>query len=191
MLESLEEESGKVDACVFQGKGWSLGVEQRPADKSRSISDYVAFVSGTDWSISLSHDEYRDFVHLLKSLRSVPLPVPSHTCCCRRGVATLEVCGDWGAEGSEAQLEMSTPRVWMQGQASQRRLSLLSRLWSRQSMDNEELPTVAFALRFLVRSEGTREAEGSWGPDAVMEVLKALDEEERMPSNTTPTTLPS
>lgn len=91
-------------------------------------------------------------------------------------MATLEVCGDWGAEGSEAQLEMSTSSVWMQGRASQQRLSLLSRLWSRQRVDPSELPTVAFSLRFGIRTSGKREAEGSWSADAVMQVLKALQD---------------
>ncbi len=92
MLESLEENSEEMDdACVFQGEGWKLGVNSRPADQSRSTSDYAAFVSGSDWSISLSHDEYRDFVHLLKSLRSHHLSYRIHMVLQTRGCNTGSV----------------------------------------------------------------------------------------------------
>lgn len=95
----------------------------------------------------------------------------------RQGVATLDVQGEWGSDASEAQLEMNTPTIWMQGRASQKRLALLSRLWSRKSIDEAESTSVAFSLRFVIRSKGKREAEGAWNADAVMQVLKALDQQ--------------
>lgn len=74
----------------------------------------------------------------------------------------------------------------MQGRASQKRLTLLSRLWSRKSLDDEELPTVAFSLRFIIRSPDTREAEGYWSADAVMQALKDLDEHQASDPTLTP-----
>jgi len=48
-------------------------------------------------------------------------------------------------------------------------------LWSRKSFDEGEQPKIAFSLRFLVKTENTREAEGQWNADVVMEVLQALE----------------
>jgi len=91
----------------------------------------------------------------------------------------MKISGDWDADGSEAQVEMQTPRIWMQGRASQKRFTLLSRMWSQKSTEEDD-PSVAFSLRFSVRTAGTRQAEGTWTAEAVMEVLKAIDEESSM-----------
>ena len=43
----------------------------------------------------------------------------------RQSVATLQICGEWGAGKEEATLQMSTERVWMQGRVPQKRLTTL------------------------------------------------------------------
>lgn len=154
-----DDESSKQDIMVLEGKGWKMGLDRCPPDGD----EYNAFVGGDDWTVTLSSEEYQDFIQLLRNLR--------------QSVATLEVCGEWDKEDTaEATLEMSTPRIWMQGRAPQRRLSVLQRLWSSRSLgDDESLPGVAFSLRFIVTSSGRREVEGFWPASAVMAALEALD----------------
>ncbi|GMH40236.1 hypothetical protein BSKO_08140 [Bryopsis sp. KO-2023] len=153
-----DEQSSEKDLMVMEGKGWKMGFDRFP----RAGDRYNGFIGGDDWTITLTSEEYQDFIQLLKNLR--------------QSVATLEVCGEWDKEDTaEATLEMSTPRIWMQGRAPQRRLSVLQRLWSSRPVDGESLPGVAFSLRFIVTSSGSREVEGFWPASAVMAVLEALD----------------
>lgn len=152
--ESVEE-----DLLTIEGEGWKLGYDQNPAPDNI----YHAFVGGDDWNIALTKDEYDDFIKLLKNLQ--------------RSVATLEICGEWDKEGSaEATLEMSTPRIWMQGRAPQHQLSLLQRIWSSRSPEREKAPSSAFSLRFLVISARSRGFEGYWPDRVVMAVLESLNE---------------
>lgn len=148
------------DVLVAEGKGWKMGYDRNPS----ASNPYSAFVGGDGWNISLTPKEYEDFIQVLQNLR--------------QSVATLEVCGEWDQEGSaEATLEMSTPRIWMQGRAAQRQLSVLQRLWSSRGSGGEKLPNVAFSLRFLVTSSGSRDVEGSWPDQVVMAVLRHLDDD--------------
>lgn len=149
------------DILVAEGKGWKMGYNENPS----AGNTYSAFVGGDGWNISLTPEEYEDFIRVLQNLR--------------KSVATLEICGEWDQEGSaEATLEMSTPRIWMQGRAAHRQLTVLQRLWSSQGTDDEKLPNVAFSIRFLVTSSGSREVEGFWPDQVVMSVLRHLDDDD-------------
>eukprot|EP00803_Ostreobium_quekettii_P010637 evm.model.scf_78.6 EVM.evm.TU.scf_78.6 scf_78:112625-113491(-) len=160
VMGALQQEGGEAgprDLVVMEGRGWKLGL-----DRGRGEGDgYSAFVGGDAWSMCLSREEFADFVRQLRNLR--------------RSVATLSVCGSWDGGGGESTLEVRGARVWMQGRAPNRRLSMLRRLWGRRPPEGPEgLPDAAFALRFVVASAGAREAEGSFPPEAVMEILRAI-----------------
>ena len=148
------------DLVVMEGDSWKLGYDRAPPGGDQ----FTAFVGGEGWTLCLTREEFGDFVKLLRNLQ--------------RSVATLHVCGQWDSDSDEATLEMRTPLVWMQGRAPHKRLSVLQRLWSRKTLDSaENLPRVAFALRFMLTSPGRREVEGSWPADAVMDVLRVLEGE--------------
>lgn len=60
----LGDELTQKDVHVLQGKGWKLGIDQK-----QKSSQFCGFIGGDDWSISLTKEEYEDFVVLVKSLR--------------------------------------------------------------------------------------------------------------------------
>lgn len=71
LLGSFDEESDERDVFVLQGKGWKLGVNRQLSSR-RPSEAYTAFVGGDNWSISLTHEEYNDFIKLLNNLRYSP-----------------------------------------------------------------------------------------------------------------------
>jgi hypothetical protein len=150
------------DFQLHQGAGYKLGYD-RGCTNPR---EYSAVVGGKGWSVGLTTAEYQDFVKLLRNLR--------------HSVTTLQICGEWGEgqhETDEATLEMKTERVWMQGRAPQKRLSALQDLWRRRAagQSNNGNTQAAFALRFVISSEGQREVEGSFSAETVMSILEHLD----------------
>ena len=168
-LSSLDEDghpAGPPSAAVpkdFQlaeGPGWRLGVDLGAAPGSAA---YAAVVGGDGWSAALTRDEYDDLVRLIANLRE--------------SVATLHVCGDWGAAGDDAALEMSTPRVWAQGRAPADRLGSLQAAWGGSGAGGKAggatTPAAAFELRFILLQ--AREFEGVWPAEAVAGVLAHLD----------------
>eukprot|EP00803_Ostreobium_quekettii_P005045 evm.model.scf_116.7 EVM.evm.TU.scf_116.7 scf_116:65647-71826(+) len=152
------EETAPKDLVVMEGEGWKLGYDRGATEEEA----YSAFVGGPGWTLCLAREEFVDFIKLLKNLQ--------------RSVATLNVCGSWHSDSEESTLEMRSRRVWIQGRAPNKRLSVLQRLWSRKPAAEvpDKLPDVAFALRFIVTTEGSREVEGSFPPEAVMEILRAI-----------------
>lgn len=173
----------------YEGMGWKLGFDPQPD----SDDVYSAVVGSHDFSISLTRPEFYDFIQLLMSLR--------------RSVATLDTGGEWGQQGNEATLEMETDRLWMQGRAPEKTLSMLKAWWQdgeaasqdgeaasqtgeavsqngeagNQNGDfaglKEEGLASAFALRVIVKSEGTREVEGAWHPVSTMNLISFIDSE--------------
>ena len=97
----------------------------------------------------MTRDEYDDLTRLLANLRE--------------SVATLHVCGDWDGASEDAALEMSTPRVWVQGRAP----------LSYGGKEKASSAAAAFDLRFILLQ--AREFEGLWPASAVAGVLAHLD----------------
>ncbi|KAK9795502.1 hypothetical protein WJX73_010272 [Symbiochloris irregularis] len=150
-------EHGPRDFEMAEGHGWKLGFDKSPSGQDQ----FSALLGGDAWTMELSQKEYGDFVQLLHNLR--------------RSVATLQICGDWGAsDGQDATLELSNESLWMQGRAPQKRLTVLQELWNR-GLNNAKGPDAAFSLRFIVLTPGQREVEGRWSAEAVMDVLRHLD----------------
>lgn len=50
----------------------------------------------------------------------------------------------------------------------------MQELWNR-GINNSKPPEAAFALRFIILTNGRREVEGHWSAEAVMDVLQHLE----------------
>lgn len=164
VLPELTSIRGQEEDCperfeYHEGMGWKLGFDPQP----ESDEEYSAVIGSHDFSISLTRPEFYDFIQLLMNLR--------------RSVTTLDVGGEWGQEGDEATLQMETERLWMQGRAPQKRLSVLQDWWRNgeaASLVGEDV-SAAFALRVIVRSQGSREVEGAWHPVSTMNLICFID----------------
>ena len=152
-----------ADFELAEGPGWRLGVDRAAPPGGEG---YAAVVGGDGWSAALTRDEYDDLTRLLANLRE--------------SVATLHVCGDWDGASEDAALEMSTPRVWVQGRAPAERLGSLQAAWGKgdggaagAAGSSPPAPAAAFELRFILLQ--AREFEGVWPAEAVAGVLAHID----------------
>lgn len=158
-----------VDFRLAEGPGWRLGYDAAALPGSTNFS---AVAGGDGWSAAMTRDEYDDLVRLLANLQ--------------KSVATLSVCGEWGAGGEEggkgpsggddeAALEMSSARVWVEGRAPAARLSSLQAAWAKADAGTaaSSSPLAAFELRFILLQG--REVEGVWPAEAVAGVLANLE----------------
>ncbi|CAK0782854.1 hypothetical protein CVIRNUC_006049 [Coccomyxa viridis] len=162
--KSTASQDAQLHSSTEQGPGFQV-----QCDVNGCIIVPVAQEEAADnFSVELTRHEYDDFIkashrlHLLKNLR--------------QSVATLQICGEWGAGKEEATLQMSTERVWMQGRVPQKRLTTLQNMWNRNNGTTHE----AFSLQFIFTTPGQRQVEGKWDAETVMTVLQHLDSDSEL-----------
>eukprot|EP00271_Cylindrocystis_brebissonii_P012525 TRINITY_DN3119_c0_g4_i1.p1 TRINITY_DN3119_c0_g4~~TRINITY_DN3119_c0_g4_i1.p1 ORF type:complete len:381 (-),score=64.82 TRINITY_DN3119_c0_g4_i1:83-1225(-) len=158
------------DFKVVEGAGWRLGYETGPATED----SFCAVVGAGGWSVALTAREFNDFTKLVQMLR--------------KGIVTMDEDGMIGRDQLVMQVERGN--VWMECVLPKKRLPSLQSFWKFGDRNENS----AFEIRFMLSgTEERRQVEGYWPAEAVMDMLKKVDELTALAaatpdSETTPTT---
>eukprot|EP00270_Netrium_digitus_P002005 TRINITY_DN1224_c0_g1_i1.p1 TRINITY_DN1224_c0_g1~~TRINITY_DN1224_c0_g1_i1.p1 ORF type:complete len:356 (+),score=47.73 TRINITY_DN1224_c0_g1_i1:206-1273(+) len=138
---------------VLEGAGWRIGYESSPA----SEETFAAVVGAGGWSVALTASEFNDFCKLIQMLR--------------KGIVTMDEEGVIGKDDIVMQVERGS--VFMECTVPRKRLPNLQNFWKFGGKSESS----AFEIRFLLSgSDNRRQAEGYWPAEAVMDMLKKIDE---------------
>eukprot|EP00245_Coleochaete_scutata_P016866 TRINITY_DN8054_c0_g1_i1.p1 TRINITY_DN8054_c0_g1~~TRINITY_DN8054_c0_g1_i1.p1 ORF type:complete len:327 (-),score=68.85 TRINITY_DN8054_c0_g1_i1:610-1590(-) len=151
-----EERRGENEFKLVEGSGWRIGYETAP----ESEDSFCAMVGAGGWSIALTANEYNDMCNLLQSLK--------------KSIATMDQEGDTGRD--DIIMEVERGSVWMECSVPKKRLASLQRFWKFGNGSEGS----AFEVRFVLSgASGRRQAEGYWPAEAVMDMLKTVEEATR------------
>lgn len=146
-------EPPEAEFKVLEGKGWRMAYETAPA----SEDSFVAMVGSGGWSIGLTASEFHDFCKLIQMLRN--------------GIITMDQDGVLGRDDIVMQVEKGS--MWMECVVPKKTLPTLQRFLKFGGGTN----TSAFEIRFILTAKSDkRQAEGCWPADAVMDMLKTMEQ---------------
>lgn len=144
----------EADFRVIEGEGWRLCYETAPS----SEETFSAAVGSKGWNVALTATEFNAFCELLQMLR--------------KGIVTMSHDGIIGRDDIVLKVERSS--VFMECRLPKKRLPSLHNIWKFGSGLSEKY---AFDVTFILfGTPGQRQAEGYWPAEAVMDMLKKIDE---------------
>lgn len=147
-------EEPEADFRVIEGEGWRLCYETAPSSEDA----FSAAVGSKGWNVALTATEFNAFCELLQMLR--------------KGIVTMSQDGIIGRDDVVLKVERSN--VFMECKLPKKRLPSLQNIWKFGSGSGEKY---AFDVTFILfGTPGQRQAEGYWPAEAVMDMLKKIDE---------------
>lgn len=156
--EVKKAEPLELDLYSKGGRTWMLGIDRNPRK-----AGYAAKIGGNGWDLTLTREEYGEFISLFQKLRF--------------SVASLGYKGQWYGKSDKPKLEMKSSIVRIQAfPAADPRDE--QKKAAAADADGDKLPDVPFAIRFVFSSPGDRVVSGVWGANAVLDALKTLDNDD-------------